>query len=125
MIELVEGMIQTGSPVQANRIQALISMVFSFAVDVDLVEANPCSRLRKRGAENRETRVLTDDELRQFWRRAVLPPVTRRVGLALRLVLLTGCRRVAVGPTQRGRLAAVHQQVVAGARRLDPGLALL
>jgi integrase len=92
VIELVEGIVKAGSPVQANRVQALISMIFSFAVDADLVKSNPCSRLRKRGAENQETRVLSDDEIRQFWRRAILPPVTRRVGLALRLVLLTGCR---------------------------------
>lgn len=92
VIELVEGMVKAGSPVQANRVQALISMIFSFAVDSDLMDANPCSRLRKRGAENQETRVLSDDEIRQFWRRGVLPPVTRRVGLALRLTLLTGCR---------------------------------
>ncbi len=92
VIELVEGMVKAGSPVQANRVQALISMVFSFAVDSDLMDANPCSRLRKRGVENQETRVLSDDEIRQFWRRVVLPPVTRKVGLALRLVLLTGCR---------------------------------
>jgi integrase len=92
VIELVEGIIKSGSPVQANRVQALISMIFSFAVDADLVRSNPCSRLRKRGAETRETRVLSHHEIRQFWRRAVLPPVTRRVGLALRLVLLTGCR---------------------------------
>ena len=52
VIELVEGMVKAGSPVQANRVQALISMIFSFAVDADLMEANPCSRLRKRGAEN-------------------------------------------------------------------------
>ena len=92
VIELVEGIVKAGSPVQANRVQALISMIFSFAVDADLVKSNPCSRLRKRGAENQETRILSDDEIRQFWRRAILPPVTRRVGLALRLVLLTGCR---------------------------------
>lgn len=92
VIELVEGMVKAGSPVQANRVQALISTIFSFAVDADLMDANPCSRLRKRGAENQGTRVLSDDEIRQFWKRAVLPPVTRRVGLALRLALLTGCR---------------------------------
>jgi len=92
VIELVEGIVKAGSPVQANRVQALISMVFSFAIDAGLMEFNPCSRLRKRGAENRETRVLSDSEIREFWRQAVLPPVTRRVGLALRLTLLTGCR---------------------------------
>jgi integrase len=92
VIELVEGIVKAGSPVQANRVQALISMIFSFALDADLVKTNPCSRLKKRGAETRDTRVLSDDEINQFWHRTVLPPVTRRVGLALRLVLLTGCR---------------------------------
>ena len=92
VIELVEAMIGKGTPVQANRVQALVSKMFSFAVDASLLKFNPCSRLRKRGAETRETRVLTDEEIRQFCRRSVLPPVTRRVGLALRLALLTGCR---------------------------------
>src|SRR5713101_3479144 len=38
VIELVEGIVKAGSPVQANRVQALISMIFSFAVDSDLME---------------------------------------------------------------------------------------
>jgi integrase len=92
VIELVEAIVKKGTPVQANRVQALVSKIFSFAVDASLVQFNPCSRLRKRGAETRETRVLIDEEIRQFWRRAALPPISRRVGLALRLVLLTGCR---------------------------------
>jgi integrase len=101
VIELVEGMIKAGSPVQANRVQALISMVFSFALDADLVKTNPCSRLKKRGVENQETRVLSDEEIRQFWSRSILPPVTRRVGLALRLALLTACRP--------GEIAGIHR----------------
>jgi integrase len=105
VIELVEGMVKAGSPVQANRVQALISMVFSFAMDADLVKSNPCLRLRKRGAETRETRILSDDEMGQFWRRAVLPPVTRRVGLALRLALLTGCRSGEVAGMRRAELS--------------------
>jgi integrase len=92
IIELVEGLVNAGAPVQANRVQALISMIFSFGVDAGLMEGNPCARLRKRGVETRGTRVLSDDEIRCFWQQAVLPPVTRKVGLALRLALLTGCR---------------------------------
>jgi len=71
------------------------------------VKFNPCSRLRKRGAETRETRVLTDEEIRQFWRRAVLPPITRRVGLALRLALLTGCRSGEVAGICRKELSDI------------------
>jgi integrase len=38
------------------------------------------------------TRVLSDDEVRLFWRRVGDPPNSKRIGQALRLVLLTGVR---------------------------------
>lgn len=92
VIALAEGLVTAGKPVLANRVQALVSSIFSFAIDADLMQANPASRLRKRGVETRKTRVLSDDEIRLFWARCVLPPVSRPVGLALRLCLLTGLR---------------------------------
>ena len=90
VIELCEGLVTAGKPVLANRIQSLISTIYSFALDADLVEANPCHRLRKRGVENAGSRVLSDTELRLFWNAIVAP--SRRFGLALRLTLLTGAR---------------------------------
>jgi integrase len=92
VIELVEGIVADGKPVLANRVQSLISSIFSFALDADLLSANPCARLRKRGEETAGTRVLSDAEIRLFWRRCMLPPVSRGVGLAMRLQLLTGAR---------------------------------
>ena len=64
----------------------------AFALDADLTKVNPAARLRKRGAENIGRRVLSDHELGVFWSGVVAPPVSRRVGLALRLQLLTGAR---------------------------------
>lgn len=92
VIALTEGLVTDGKPSLANRMQALISSIYSFAIDADLVQANPASRLRKRGVETRKTRVLSDDEIRLLWAHCVLPPVSRPVGLALRLCLLTGLR---------------------------------
>ena len=92
LIELVEAIITDGKPIAANRVQALVSGIWSFALDADLVMANPFLRLRKRGRETAKTRTLTDDEIRLFWSRVVLPPVSHSVGLALRLVLAVGCR---------------------------------
>ena len=92
VITLTEGLMKAGKPSLANKCQALISTIFSFAVDADLVKANPCSRLRKRGTETAGTRILSDIEIPLFWRRSVLPPVSRSVGLALRLTLLTAAR---------------------------------
>jgi integrase len=92
VIELVESLVTDGKPTLANRVQALVSSIFSFAMDADLVRGNPCSRLRRRGVEVIGRRVLTDDEIRLFWPAIVQRPVSQPVGLALRLVLLTGVR---------------------------------
>ena len=104
VIELVERIMAADKPTLANRVQALISKVFSFAVDADLVKSNPCTQLSKKGAETAKTRTLTDDEIRLFWATAIRPPVSPAVGLALRLVLLTGCRPGEVAGMARSEL---------------------
>ncbi|MBQ0824255.1 integrase arm-type DNA-binding domain-containing protein [Microvirga sp. HBU67558] len=101
VIALCEGMVAAGTATNANRVQALISSIFSFAVDADLVGANPCSRLRKRGLENIGRRVLTDDEIHLFWYGIVQRPVSRPVGLALRIALLTAARVSEIAEAER------------------------
>jgi integrase len=91
-IELIEGIVSAGKRTAANRVHSLISKIFSFAIDADLLDANPVARLKKRGVENIRKRVLADNELLIFWRGIVLSPVSKPVGLALRLALLTGAR---------------------------------
>ncbi|MBA1157963.1 integrase arm-type DNA-binding domain-containing protein [Microvirga mediterraneensis] len=114
IIALCEGMVQHGKATQANRIQALISSIFSFAIDADLVRANPCHRLRKRGVETVATRVLSDAEVKLFWNGVTLPPVSRRVGLALRLLLLTGARAGEVAGALRSEFESLDDPARAG-----------
>jgi integrase len=104
VIALIERLVTAGKPILANRTHALVSAIFSFAIDADLINANPAARLRKRGAERIKTRVLSDEEIRLFWARSVLPPVSRPVGLALRLILLTGVRAGEVAGMGRAEL---------------------
>jgi integrase len=92
VIELIESIVSTGKHTAANRVHSLISKLFSFAIDAELLDANPAARLKKRGAENVGRRVLDDGEIRAFWSGIVFKPVSRPVGLALRLALLTGAR---------------------------------
>jgi integrase len=92
VIALCESVVARGSPIQANRVQALLSKIFSFALDAELVTANPCARLKKRSKETAATRVLSDNEIRLFWRRVGDPPNSTRIGQALRLAMLTGVR---------------------------------
>jgi integrase len=92
IVELIEGLVTAGKPTLANRVQALISKIFSFAIDAGLPVAHPSVRLRRRGVERVGRRVLSDDEIRLFWANIVAPPVSPRTGLALRLALTTGAR---------------------------------
>ena len=103
-IDLIEGMVAAGTHTAANRVHALLSKVFSFAVDADLLEANPVSRLQKRGKELTGKRILQDDEIALFWRKIVLSPVTRGVGLALRLSLLTAGRENEIAAIRLGEI---------------------
>jgi integrase len=105
VIELIEELISAGTPSLANSVHALVSSMFTFALDNGLVHGSPCARLKKRAAENIGRRVLTDAELRLFWSKVVHAPVSRRVGLALRLALLTGARAGEIAGLRRAELA--------------------
>jgi integrase len=104
VIALIERIVSAGKPVLANHVHRLISGIFSFAMDVDLSGANPAARLRKRGVERVKTRVLSDDEVRLFWMHIAKRPIAHSVGLALRLVLVTGARPGEVAGMARSEL---------------------
>lgn len=55
------------APVSANRLHAQLSRLFSYALQCDLVMANPCAGLPKQGKESARDRVLTADELKALW----------------------------------------------------------
>ncbi len=65
---LVERIVDRGSPVMANRVLALVRTMLNFAVDNDWIEANPAARVKRPSPEVSRECVLTDDELRRFWR---------------------------------------------------------
>ncbi len=88
--ELLDTLVADGMTVGVNRVQALISRLFTVAVDRSLLESHPAARMEKRFKEMPSERVLTDDELRALW--AGLDAHPGRAADALRLRLLTGQR---------------------------------
>lgn len=86
----LDAILRRGSPTQANRVRAALHKMFAFLVARGDVESNPVSRTDKPADERQRDRVLTDDELRLFWR------ATEELGepwtAPLRLLLLTGQR---------------------------------
>jgi integrase len=65
--ELLDTLVANGLTVGVNRIQALISRLFTVALDRSLIDAHPAARMIKRFAEHAGDRVLNDDELRALW----------------------------------------------------------
>jgi len=78
------------APVEANRILALVRKMFNFAISRDLIEHNPAQHVGKPGKERKGERVLTDDELRSFWRGC--DRVDRAFAALFKLRLLTAQR---------------------------------
>jgi integrase len=64
---LVEQVADAGAPVVANRVAALCSKLFAFALDRDLVTTSPAVRIPRPALEAARDRVLTEDELRSVW----------------------------------------------------------
>ena len=109
VIELIEAIVSAGKHAAGNRVHSLISKIFSFAIDADLLEANPAARLRKRGVEKVGRRLLSDDEIRVFWRGIVVSPISRPVGLALRLALLTAARASEIAGARKDEFQNLDQ----------------
>jgi integrase len=90
VIDLLDAIVARGAPINANRVLALISTMFNFAVDRELVDRNPAYRIHRPALERSRDRVLGDDEIRQLW--AQLGRETTRIAFGFRLALLTAAR---------------------------------
>jgi integrase len=91
--ELVERVVDRGAPTYAHNVFDAANAVLNFAATQDLIEANP-ARLLKRtaviGPKRHRQRVLSDTELRAFWRAS--GRLDYPFGPFFRLLLLTGAR---------------------------------
>lgn len=100
--DLLQVIADRDAAVFANRVAALLSRLFRFAVDEEVIESNPAANLPKPGVEigsrpegEREPKAYTPDEIRTIWRATeVKPPALRAL---YRLGLLTGQRPTEIG----------------------------
>ena len=78
------------APIAANRLASLISKLFNWALDEEIVTASPAVRL-KRTEEHERERSLSEDEIRVLW--PALDRIGYPFGHALKLLLVAGQRR--------------------------------
>ena len=67
VIALLDRIVDQGKPIVANRTLVVVSKLFNWALDRDIIETTPCLRVARPTQEKSRDRVLTDDELRLTW----------------------------------------------------------
>ena len=96
VIRLLDGIVDRGAGIMANRTLATIRKMFNFAVSRDIVSISPCLAVRAPAPEQQRDRVLTTDEIRALWHGLEGAKMAEGTKLALKLQLVTGQRKAEI-----------------------------
>ncbi|MEJ6845207.1 tyrosine-type recombinase/integrase [Sinorhizobium fredii] len=91
IIALLDDVVDRGAPIVANRTLAALRKLFNWAISRDLIGASPCTGVKPPAVEKARDRVLTDDELKAFWKAS--GAIGWPFGPMFKTLLLTGQRR--------------------------------
>jgi integrase len=79
------------APIAANRLLSLISKIFAWALDEEIIQASPAMRLKRPAEEQERERSLTDEEMWTLW--PAFTALGYTFGHAMKFLLVTGQRR--------------------------------
>lgn len=104
VIELLDKLQDRGVGSMTNRVFSIIRKLFNWCISRDLLAVSPCAGVRPPVPEVRRDRVLSDDELRWFWK------ATDKLGLPFgplfKMLALTGQRLSEVAEMAPGEVKA-------------------
>lgn len=90
VLDLLDGIVDSGRATSANRLRAYLSKFFNWCIERDVIDASPMIGVKAPAKEISRDRVLSDDEIRWFWKGC--DRVGRPWGPMGKLLLLTGQR---------------------------------
>ena len=90
VIDLLDKVMDSGRETSANRLRAYLNKFFNWCVERSVIDANPMTGIRAPAKEKSRDRVLSDDEIRWFWRGC--ENAGQPWGPMAQLLLLTGQR---------------------------------
>lgn len=91
VIDLLDGIVESGRATTANRVRAHLSKFFGWCAERDILDASPMIGIKAPAKETSRDRVLSDDEIRWLWMAA--DRIGQPWGALAQLLLLTGQRR--------------------------------
>lgn len=95
-------LVETSGPITANRVRGMVSKLFSWAMGLGLVEANPVAGTVRPSPEKTRDRILSTAEIQLLWRATEEATDYARI---VRLLLLTGQRREEVAAMHWGEIS--------------------
>ena len=138
VLDLLDGIVDRGTPTSANRVLAHARKFFNWCVERDVLERAPTAGVKRPAKEVSRDRVLSDDELRWLWK--ATEAEGQPFGPLVRVLLLTGQRldevasmtdhevkgdlwHLAASRTKNGRehdvpLSEAAREVLAGVKRI-------
>lgn len=94
LVAFLEGVVDRGAPVTANRVHALLVQMFNWAAAKDLLIASPMAGVERPGGEEKpRRRVLTASEIKTIWTKLDSADMANPTRIALKLLLVTAQRR--------------------------------
>ncbi|WP_299506539.1 site-specific integrase [Cypionkella sp.] len=90
LIEVLDAIVDRGSPITANRLLAHIRTVWTWAVGRGIIAASPFAGIKPPSKEKSRDRVLTDEEIVWLWQ--ACERMGQPFGALYRFLLLTGQR---------------------------------
>jgi integrase len=91
VLDLLDGIVDRGGGLSANRVLAAIRKLFNWAVQRGIITASPAGGIKAPLPEISRDRFLNDDETRWFW--LACDKLAYPFGSMAKLLLLTGQRR--------------------------------
>lgn len=94
IIAFLDGIVDRGSPVMANRTYALLKQFFEWAAAKDRIPASPMAGVKAPGGkEQPRKRLLTAEEIKTLWAALDSADMAEQTRVALKLLLVTAQRR--------------------------------
>lgn len=103
-VAAVDSIAAAGTPQAAVNVLRWLKMMFNWAVDRDMLPANPCERIRPAAKTVERDRVLSDAEIAAVWKASSKLPTP--YGEMYRMFMLTGQRRSEVATMRWNDIAS-------------------
>lgn len=113
VVLLLERIYDRGAPIASNNVLRLIRKMYNFGIERGLLEKSPVIGIRQLAENRTRDRVLTDDEIRDFWFGLDISDMDDMMKRGLKLILVTGQRP--------GEVASMHRSEIDGCWWTLPG----